>query len=148
MKMDACVSPKASTMKIHEKWFFVKKVSAFVIFLVDFTQIIVKIMLLHLFTCTPHLQAFDRFNFNFEYFKVRPDEKSLCSFPMKGSPEKFRPNEKSPSSFPMKGSPEKVRPDENSLSSSALRYSANLPEDKSRRYRKKNRRYPSESYTM
>ena len=53
MKMDACGSPKASTMKIHEKWFFVKnteKVSAFVIFLVDFTPIIVKIMLLHLFT--------------------------------------------------------------------------------------------------
>ena len=56
--MDACVSPKASTMKIHEKWFFVKnteKVSAFVIFLVDFTPIIVKSMLLHLFTSPPNL---------------------------------------------------------------------------------------------
>ena len=58
MKMDACGSPKASTMKIHEKWFFVKnteKVSAFVIFLVDFTPIIVKSMLLHLFTSPPNL---------------------------------------------------------------------------------------------
>ena len=61
MKMDACVSPKApkaSTMKIHEKWFFVKnteKVSVFVIFLVDFIPIIVKIMLLHLFNYPPHL---------------------------------------------------------------------------------------------
>ena len=39
MKMDACGSPKASTMKIHEKWFFVKnteKVSAFVIFFSGF----------------------------------------------------------------------------------------------------------------